>query len=70
MIDQVDIDTRCVNLDMFEDGYIDLRDYAVFAASYLQQNPKIDLYPDPNSYIDNKDLSVLLEYWLQYDSSQ
>jgi L-rhamnose mutarotase len=68
MIDQVDIDTRSVNLDMFKDGCIDLCDYAVLAANYHTQNPDVDLHPD--GYVDEKDLSVLLQRWLQQDSSQ
>ena len=63
MIDQVSIDTRCINIDLAEDGVIDFKDYAEFAAEYYQSTAAVDLHPD--NFIDEKDLSVLLEFWLQ-----
>jgi hypothetical protein len=63
MIDQVSIDTRCVNLDQTEDGIINLQDYAVMANDYYSNNSSCDLNPD--GFIDFEDLSVLLEHWLE-----
>ena len=65
MVDQISIDTRCINLDLVEDEIINLFDYAAFAAEYLGESPAVDLHPDGS--IDKKDLAVLLEYWLEQD---
>ncbi len=62
MIDQVHIDTRCVNLDLAEDGIINLRDFALFANLWQNHSAKTDFYPDSSN--DENDLQVLLEYWL------
>jgi hypothetical protein len=67
MIDQVDIDSRYLNADLFEDGFIDLFDYAELAAKYGEQDYSTDLYPD--GVIDINDLSVLLGYWLEQEDN-
>lgn len=63
MMDQVSIDTRCVNLDRVRDGVIDLRDYAVLANNFYSNNSSCDFNPD--GYIDLGDLSVMLQHWLE-----
>jgi hypothetical protein len=63
MIDQVDIDTRCINIDIVEDNKINFKDYAVLANNFNEPNMTCDLSPD--GIINEYDLSILFDVWLQ-----
>ncbi len=65
VIDEVDIDTRSITPDLFADGIVNFRDFAVVAGDYGRTAPQSDLYPD-NS-IDFSDIEILLGHWLEQD---
>jgi len=67
MIDQVDIDTRCINPDFVQDDIINLADFASLAAGYKSNDPNTDLFPDGQINLD--DLDVLLYDWLEQNQS-
>ena len=50
-----------------DDCDVDLRDFAVLADSFGQDDPAIDIapYPAPDGIIDIKELLVLAEHWLE-----
>ncbi len=62
MIDQVDIDTKCINIDMAMDGIIDFKDLAFLANQWLRYSIIADLHPD--GIVDQNDLQLFLMYWL------
>lgn len=53
--------------DFDSDCYVDLYDYAVIAASWLQNDPLSDIAPTPagDGMVDAADLAVLAEHWLE-----
>ncbi len=67
MIDKVHIDTRCINLDLIEDGIINLRDFAAFANRWQSNSVETDFQPD--GIINEEDMRVLFDYWLMQDAS-
>ena len=65
MIDQVDIDTRCLNIaDLDEDGVVNLIDFAIFALDWKESGELLaDLEPD--GIVDNRDLNIFCFNWLK-----
>jgi len=52
--------------DFDSDSDVDFADFTIFADSWLQSNPALDIAPPPNGdgIVDFKDLAVLFDYWL------
>ncbi len=65
MIDQVDIDTRCLNVaDLNEDGVVNFIDYAIFALDW-KDSEKLTAGLDLDGIVDNKDLKIFCFNWLK-----
>jgi len=59
----------CGGADLYQDGKVDFRDFAILASQWLSMPgvPSADIAPNPirDNYVDIKDLTVLAQHWME-----
>ncbi|MHC4497715.1 MAG: hypothetical protein ACYS21_01220, partial [Planctomycetota bacterium] len=56
---------ECSEVDVYTDGRIDFKDYAVWAANRAKQGPNLDGDITGNGIVDMADLKALAFHWLK-----